>query len=206
MKKPALALFLFGLALAALAADPASLSWRADLSTTEVRNLYLRHGDSATLSARLFLRGAPYTPTNAVVYYQTNGMGRAWWTLPAAVSSNTVSLAWTPLYEKTGVSIYPLLFRIDDQAYRAAAMLYLRRAPGAEPDATPGVVLDFATLAYTNAPWATSAEAASAALSALSEAVSALDSGHADTVDEVGDLLLDLIEKLKNTNPNPQNP
>ena len=56
---------------AAGADAPALVEWRADLSTTEVRNLYLRHGDSATVRARLYLRGMPYNPTNAVCFFST---------------------------------------------------------------------------------------------------------------------------------------
>lgn len=133
---------------------PALVEWRADLSTTEVRNLYLRHGDSATLRARLYLRGKPYNPTNVVCFFATNGLASPqWWTAPATIASNTVSASWSPLLERGDVDIYPLVLQIDDRAYRAAAMLYLRASPGPEPDRAP-FVIDFASVAYTNAPWA----------------------------------------------------
>lgn len=183
------------------AADPAALTWRADLSTTEVRNLYLRHGDSATLCARLYLRGQPYSPTNAVCYFSTNGLASThWWTAPTTIASNTVSVAWTPLLERAGVNIYPLVLRIDGTAYRAAAMLYLRSSPGETP-AADGFMLDFDSLAYTNAPWATPQDAVAAAADAIRDAVSALSSGNADTVDDIGDLLLSLVETLKQIQP-----
>ena len=195
------------LALAALlpalcgAAAPAFLEWRADLSTTEVRNLYLRHGDSATLRARLYLRGQPYNPTNAVCYFSTNGLASAqWWTAPASIASNTVSVAWTPLLERAGASVYPLVLRLDESAYRAAAMLYLRSSPGETP-AADGFVLDFDAIAYTNAPWATPRDAARAAADAIRNAVSAISTGGADTIDETHDLLLELIETLKQIQP-----
>ena len=129
--------------------------WRADLATTEVRNLYLRHGESADLTARLFLRGAPYAPTNAVAYYQTNGMAQAWWSAPCSITSNTVSVAWTPALDP-GADLVSLLIRLDDSAYRAAAMLYLRPSPGAAPNVLPPPTqwLDFDKIAWTNAPWA----------------------------------------------------
>lgn len=185
------------------AADPPTLvEWRADLSTTEVRNLYLRHGDSATLTARLYLRGVPYTPTNAVCYFQTNGMGRAWWSAPCSIASNTVSVAWTPLLERAGADLYPLVVRVDDAAWRAAALLYLRPAPGPEPDETP-FILDFGTVAYTNAPWATAQEAVRASSEAIYDAVTSIDSGHVDTVAEIRDTLLELIEQLKRINTQP---
>ena len=184
------------------AASPALVQWRADLSSTEVRNLYLRHGDSATLTARLYLCGAPYTPTNAVCYFQTNGMGRAWWTAPCSIASNTVSVAWTPLLERAGSDLYPLVVRVDDAAWRAAALLFLRPAPGPEPDELP-VILDFGSVAYTNAPWATAQEAVRASSEAIYDAVTVIDSGHVDTVAEIRDTLLGLIEQLKRINTQP---
>ena len=186
----------------AAAASPQLVQWRADLSTTEVRNLYLRHGDSATLTARLFLRGVPYTPTNAVCFFSTNGLASPrWWTAPSTIASNTVSVAWTPLLERAGASIYPLVLRLDESAYRAAAMLYLRASPGETP-AADGFVLDFNSIAYTNAPWATPQDAVTAAAAAVREAVEALSSGDADTVDEIGDLLLSLVQTLQQLQPN----
>ncbi len=199
MKPLCTALAAILLAGLAAAASPQLVQWRADLSSTEVRNLYLRHGDSATLTARLFLRGVPYTPTNAVCYFQTNGMGRAWWTAPCSIASNTVSVAWNPLLERVCADLYPLVIRVDDAAWRAAALLYLRPAPGPEPDELP-VILDFGLIAYTNAPWATAQEAVRASSEAIYDAVTVLDSGHVDTVAEIRDTLLELIEQLKRIN------
>lgn len=187
---------------AAGADAPALVEWRADLSTTEVRNLYLRHGDSATLRARLYLRGTPYNPTNAVCFFSTNGLASPhWWTAPSTIASNTVSVAWTPLLERAGVNVYPIVLKIDESAYRAAAMLYLRSSPGDTP-AADGFVLDFNSIAYTNAPWATPQDAVTAAAAAVREAVEALSSGDADTVDEIGDLLLSLVQTLQQLQPN----
>lgn len=140
------------LPLCAVAADQV---WRAELATTEVRNLYLRHGESADLTARLYLRGRAYEPTNALAFYQTNGMAQAWWSAPARIASNTVSVAWTPALDP-GADIVSLLIRLDDSAYRAAAMLYLRPSPGAEPNILPAPTqwIDFDKIAWTNAPWA----------------------------------------------------
>lgn len=200
MKRPCTLLAALLLTLCAgvsRASAPALVQWRADLSTTEVRNLYLRHGDSATLRARLYLRGMPYNPTNAICYFSTNGLASAqWWTAPCSIASNTVSVAWTPLLERAGASVYPLVLRIDESAYRAAAMLYLRSSPGETP-AADGFVLDFDAIAYTNAPWATPRDAARA----IRDAVSAISTGGADTIDETHDLLLELIETLKQIQP-----
>ena len=180
---------------------PALVEWRADLSTTEVRNLYLRHGDSAVLRARLYLRGTPYNPTNAVCFFATNGLAASqWWTAPAAIASNTVSVAWSPLFERAGANIYPLVLQIDDRAYRAAAMLYLRSSPGDTPAAT-GFVLDFDSIAYTNAPWATPRDAVTVAATAIREAVETISTGDSDTWDDVGDILLEIIETLKQLQP-----
>ena len=56
---------------------------------------------------------------------------------------------------------------------------------------------DFGTVAYTNAPWATAAEAVRASSEAIYGAVSTIDSGQVDTVAEIRDVLVELIEKLK---------
>lgn len=200
MKPLCIALAALLLAGVSRAASPALVQWRADLSSTEVRNLYLRHGDSATLTARLYLRGQPYNPTNAVCYFSTNGLASAqWWTAPCSIASNTVSVAWTPLLERAGASVYPLVLRLDESAYRAAAMLYLRSSPGETP-AADGFVLDFDAIAYTNAPWATPRDAARAAAEAIRDVVS-ISTGDADTIDETHDLLLELIESLKQIQP-----
>ncbi len=202
MKQTFILLAILLLAGVSRAGSPELVQWRADLATTEVRNLYLRHGDSATLRARLYLRGMPYNPTNAVCYFQTNGMGHAWWSAPCSIASNTVSVAWTPLLERAGADLYQLVVRVDDAAWRAAALLYLRPAPGPEPDEIP-VILDFGTIAYTNAPWATAQEAVRASSEAIYDAVTTIDSGHVDTVSEIRDTLLELIEKLKLINEQP---
>lgn len=154
MKPLCTALAALLLASFAHAADPAVCEWRADLSTTEVMNFYLRHGDFATITAHLYLRGQPYSPTNAVCRYGVGGgVDSATNDVPCSVSENTITAFWTPILEQPGVSIYPLIFRIEGRAYRAAAMVHLRASPGPDPDVAP-FILDFATVTPTNAPWA----------------------------------------------------
>ena len=126
--------------------------WRADLSSAEVRVERLRRGDAATLEARLYLRGAPYAPTNATCHYRSSLASTNW--LPAACSlaSNAVSTVFSPLLEIEG-DVVPVLFRIDGETYRAAAMVYLSDSPGDAPSVGPPL-LDFGAYALTNAPWA----------------------------------------------------
>ncbi|MBQ6102998.1 MAG: hypothetical protein IJL06_04935 [Kiritimatiellae bacterium] len=157
------------LPLCALAADQV---WRAELATTEVRNLYLRHGESADLVARLLLLGRPYEPTNAVCYYQTNEMAQAWWTAPCSITGNTVRVFWSPELDP-GADVVSMVIRLDDSAYRAAAMLYLRPSPGAAPNTLPPPTqwLDFDKISWTNAPWALPSDVASAVAEVASNTV-----------------------------------
>ena len=154
MKRPrtAPAILLGALLLPLCAASADVRAWRADLSSAEVRVERLRRGDVATLEARLYLRGAPYAPTNATCHYRSSLASTNWLPAACAVSSNTVSTVVSPLLEIAG-DVVPFLFRIDGETYRAAAMVYLSDSPGDAPSVGPPV-LDFGAYAITNAPWA----------------------------------------------------
>ena len=82
-------------------------------------------------------------------------MAQAWWSAPCSIASNAVTVAWTPQLDP-GADLVSMLIRLDDSAYRAAAMLYLRPSPGAEPNILPAPTqwIDFDKVAWTNAPWA----------------------------------------------------
>ena len=112
------------------------------------------HGSAALIEARL-----PETPETASFHWQTNGMGALWWEAPAEVSTGAVSVVWTPAMD-AGADDVRAFFRIAQEAgpdYSAFANLRLLPSPGAEPNALPlpAPFIDFATVAATNAPWAT---------------------------------------------------
>lgn len=94
------------------------------------------------------------------LWYQTNGMGAAWWSVPATVASNVVSAAWPPSADP-GADRVSFFFGAPSNAY-AAAQVRFRNSPGAHPnDLEPPSVLDWQAelAAATNALWESSAAA-----------------------------------------------
>ena len=76
------------------------------------------------------------------LWYQTNGMGAAWWSVPATVASNVVSAAWPPSADP-GADRVSFFFGAPSNAY-AAAQVRFRNSPGAHPnDLDPPSVLDW---------------------------------------------------------------
>lgn len=131
-------------------------AWRADLASEEVRNEYVRRGDSATLRVAVYLRGREYRPATAVARYRAGLDSPDWLQAPCSVASNVVEVAWTPLLAP-GADVVPMLVHVDGEVYRVPVMLYVRDSPGGdEPGGLP--VLDFGAYALTNAPWALPAD------------------------------------------------
>ena len=91
----------------AFAATPLQLRWTAELSDPKPYNAVLFQGESADLVATLKLYGravAIEETATASLYYQTNGMGSAWWQSPATVTTaGVVTASWTP-----GVNLWTL--------------------------------------------------------------------------------------------------
>lgn len=160
MKRPfAILLPAICIALAAGAQVPL----RMDVETSEARTRYLDVYRGETVAMELAFRsyGEPLAfadGTPATVYWQTNGMDAAWWTAPATTTTNgLVSAAWTPAMD-CGAERYSLFVGVGDASrmYRASFQVRMRGAPGypANPLPLPVEVLDFAAVAWTNAPWA----------------------------------------------------
>ena len=104
------------------------------------------------------VRGTEAANQDVRLWYQTNGMGTAWWSVPATVASNVVFAAWPPGADP-GAERVSFFFGSPSNAY-AAAMVRFRNSPGSAPNALepPVRILDFATCAFTNAPWLTGPE------------------------------------------------
>ncbi len=180
-----------------LCAAASDCTWRANLSSTEVHNLYLRHGESAELVAELYKGGVPYSPASAAALYQTNGMDMAsWWSAPCSIASNILTVAWTPELDP-GADRVSILLRLDGRDY-PAAMLYLRPGPIHGPNVLPPPTqwLDFDAVAWTNAPWALAADlaadlaaAAAAATNYTDVAVAAAGADMTSVSNTVSDLL-----------------
>ena len=92
------------------------------------------HGE--TLSFAATFRGfgeLPFSPDADIrLWYQTNGMGQAWWSVPATVSSNVLSATWSPALDP-GADRVSLFFGAPSNAF-ASAVLRLRPSPGFFPN------------------------------------------------------------------------
>jgi len=103
------------------------------------------HGE--TLELRCAFEGFGVLPfgegADVRLWYQTNGMGAAWWSVPATVASNTVAAAWPPSADP-GAERVAFFFGAPSNAY-AAAQVRFRNSPGATPNVlNPPSVLDWA--------------------------------------------------------------
>ena len=76
------------------------------------------------------------------LWYQTNGMGAAWWSIPATVSNNVLAATFTPSADP-GAERLTIFFGAPSNAY-AAAQVRFRNSPGATPNhLDPPSVLDW---------------------------------------------------------------
>ena len=123
------------LQLAAIAAVP--LAWDARPGTPAPASFDRFHGE--TLEFRCTFRGFGELPfaagADVRLWYQTNGMGAAWWSAPATIRSNVLSAVWSPEMDP-GAERVSLFFGAPSNAY-ASAVLRLRHSPGFAPGAMP---------------------------------------------------------------------
>ena len=98
---------------------------------------------------------------SATLWWQTNGMGAAYWSAPASVDTSSrphrLVARWTPDMD-VGAASYRYFVGAaapSGTQYRAHGTIRMRGAPGETPNALPlpVQVLDFAKIAWTNAPW-----------------------------------------------------
>ena len=120
------------------------------------------HGQSLDFRCTFTGFGAlPFDGASDVrLWYQTNGMGAAWWSIQATVSSNALSATFTPSADP-GAERLTIFFGAPSNAY-AAAQVRFRNSPGATPNhLDPPSVLDWQAelAAATNALWESSAAA-----------------------------------------------
>lgn len=149
------------------------LAWDAEASAARPAQADVYRGETVALRPAFLERGAPADTNGAAftLYWQTNGMGAAWWSDP------TNAFRWTPARD-CGAAAYTLFIRCDTAAgasYRANARLRMLDSPGAEPNALPlpAASLDFARLTVLNPPWPSAADL-QAASNALAAAVQPL--------------------------------
>lgn len=147
--------------LAALALSAAvPIRWTVETSRVQPAQFESFKGESITLEASMQSYGKPLAIEGEPhLYWQTNGMGSAWWTAPAAVSSNVLSATWTPEMD-VGANAYTCFLGVTGSIYRAAFQLRVRHAPGDIPNALPlpTPTIDFAKIEVLNAPYYTQGE------------------------------------------------
>ena len=131
------------------------LRWTVETSRTTPAQFEAYHGETLTLEATLQSSGKPIALSGLVaLYWQTNGMGSAYWEASAAVNSNRLSAVWTPEMD-IGANVYNCFIGQPGKIYRAAFQLRLRPSPGALPNVLPlpTPVIDFAKVRVLNPPW-----------------------------------------------------
>ena len=123
------------LQLAILAAVP--LAWDVRPGNPAPASFDRYHGEA--LEFRCTFRGfgeLPFSPGADIrLWYQTNGMGSAWWSAPATIQTNVLSATWSPALDP-GADRVSLFFGAPSNAY-AAAVLRLRHSPGFAPGTMP---------------------------------------------------------------------
>jgi hypothetical protein len=159
---PLLAFCILHSAFCIALADPVPVRFNADAAAPQTFQAAAYRGETLDIEARLTLRGAPLAVADgasATTHWQTNGMGAAWWTAPASVTtSGLVRARWTPSMD-CGADAYRIFLGVADGgsnlSYRANMLLRMVGSPGETPNALPlpVQVLDFAKIAWTNAPW-----------------------------------------------------
>jgi len=153
---------LFAIALlASFTTLAAPLQWVCDWPEAKSQTFSLYQGETATFEPTFRVNGR--TVTNATieaVWYQTNGMGNAWWKLDGATfaPSNDVGAAAYRFFVEASVPGSP--FPVPQTIYRANGALRMLPSPGFTPNAIepPIVALDFSTIEVANAPYYNKAE------------------------------------------------
>lgn len=152
--------------------------WTVETSRVQPAQFEAFHGETIEFAATMQSDGKPLAITNDLIgiYWQTNGMGSAYWTAPAILSNNVMIARWEPSMD-VGANVYSCFIGSPGEIYRAAFQLRLRPSPGANPSELPLPVktLDFAQVTVLNAPYYTRGET-DAALSDKQDTISDLAS------------------------------
>lgn len=113
------------------------IRWTVETSRAQPALFDAYHGETLDLAAAFQSYGSPLAITGpASLYYQTNGMGAAWWTAPATVSSNTISAAFTPSLDP-GATTLNCFLGGPSSSYRASFRMRFLNSPGATPNVLP---------------------------------------------------------------------
>ena len=138
------------LQLAALAAVP--VAWTNSPGMPPYPIKPVPHGSTVDLAVTLKGYTTPPIADGADVrlWYQTNGMGSAWWSAPATFDGSTITATFGPAQD-CGADRVSLFFGAPSNVF-ASAVLRLTHAPGFAPSSLPLPVpaLDFATVELRN--------------------------------------------------------
>ena len=121
----------------ALPAAAVPLRWTVETSRAQVAQFEAYRGETLDLEATMKSYGSPLaTPAQPSLYWQTNGMGAAWWTTPATASGNVLRATWSPTND-CGGTVYNCFIGGPDATYRAAFRLRMLPSPGFTPNHIP---------------------------------------------------------------------
>lgn len=113
------------------------LEWTRRPDSTTPANFTAHQGE--TLEFRCTFRWFGELPFgdggDVRLYFQTNGMGEAWWSVPATVSSNEVRAVWGPEMD-VGASRWVFFFGTPGVVY-SSAIVRLVPSPGFAPGTLP---------------------------------------------------------------------
>lgn len=113
------------------------LRWTVETSRAQVAQFEAYRGETLDLEATMQSYGKPLeTSVQPSLYWQTNGMGAAWWTAPATASGNVLRATWSPTND-CGGTVYNCFIGGPDSTYRAAFRLRMLPSPGFTPNHIP---------------------------------------------------------------------
>ena len=128
---------IFTAALSVACKGGVPLEWTRRPDSTTPANFTAHQGE--TLEFCCTFRGFGELPFgdggDVRLYFQTNGMGEAWWSAPATVSSNEVRAVWGPEMD-VGASRWVFFFGTPGVVY-SSAIVRLVPSPGFAPGTLP---------------------------------------------------------------------
>lgn len=135
------------------------IRWTVETTRAQPAQWEAYQGETLEFEAVMNAAGNPLAIAgDAALYWQTNGMGAAYWSAPATVTGNVMRATWTPACD-VGARTYNCYIGVPGSVYHAAFQLRLRSSPGATPNALPlpQQTIDFSRVTVINPPWPTNA-------------------------------------------------
>lgn len=141
--------------------------WTVETSRVQPAMFEAYQGEALDLEATMQSYGKPFefSSADARLFWQTNGMGSAWWSAPAELKTGPegqpdgYKATWLPEYD-AGATVYNCFIGQPEGNFRAEFRLRLRPSPGAAPNTLrlPRQTIDFATVEVSNPPWLTAGD------------------------------------------------